>query len=69
MKQIDYKIEIHERWANEDKFSLVPQEVSYCVSVYIDGKPVADYPNIYSMERAGAIALHYETFFKYYKQN
>ena len=66
---MDYKIEIRDQWANEDKFSLVPQEVAYCVSVFIDGKLVVDYPNISSMEKAGAIALYYETFFKYYKQN
>lgn len=66
---MNYKIEIRDQWANEDKFSLVPQEVAYCVSVFIDGKLVVDYPNIYSMEKAGAIALYYETFFKYYKQS
>lgn len=66
---MDYKIEIRDQWANEDKFSLVPQEVAYCVSVYIDGKLSLDHPNIHSMEKAGAIALYYETFFKYYKQN
>jgi hypothetical protein len=66
---MDYKIEIRDQWANEDKFSLVPQEVAYVVSVYIDGKLSFDHFNISSMEKAGAIALYYETFFKYYKQN
>ena len=66
---MDYKIEIRDQWSMDDKFSLVPQEVAYCVSVYIDGNLSFDYPNIHSMEKAGAIALYYETFFKYYKQN
>ena len=66
---MDYKIEIRDQWSWEDKFSLVPQEVAYCVSVYIDGKLSFDHPNISSMEKAGAIALYYETFFKYFKQN
>ena len=64
---MDYKIEIREQWASEDKFSLVPQEVAYVVSVYINGKLSFDHPHISSMERAGQIALYYETFFKYYK--
>ena len=64
---MDYKNEIRDQWANEDKFSLVPQEVAYVVSVYINGKLSFDHPNISSMEKAGAIALYYETFFKYYK--
>ena len=66
---MDYKIEIRDQWSMENKFSLVPQEVAYIVSVYIDGKLSFDHPNIYSMERAGQIALYYETFFKYYSQN
>ena len=65
---MDYKIEIRDKWIDEDKFPFVPQVV-YCVSVYIDGKLSYDHPNISSMEKAGTIALHYETFFKYYKQN
>ena len=64
---MDCKIEIRDQWGMEDKFSLVPQEVAYIVSVFIDGKLVYDHPNISSMERAGQIALYYETFFKYYK--
>jgi hypothetical protein len=64
---MEYKIEIRDQWANEDKFSLVPQEVAYCVSVFIDGKLRFKHPNISSMEKTGAIALYYETFFKYYK--
>ena len=64
---MDYKIEIRDQWSMEDKFSLVPQEVAYIVSVFIDGKLSFDHPNIYSMEKAGQIALYYETFFKYYK--
>ena len=67
MKQIDYKIEIRDQWANEDKFPFVPKVV-YCVSVYIDGKLSHDHFNISSMEKAGEVALYYETFFKYYKQ-
>ncbi len=66
---MEYKIEIRDQWCMEDKFSLVPQEVAYIVSVFIDGKLSFDHPNISSMEKAGQIALYYETFFKYYKQN
>lgn len=66
---MEYKIEIRDQWSMGDKFSLVPQEIAYIVSVYIDGKLSFDHPNIYSMEKAGQIALYYETFFKYYKQN
>ena len=66
---MDYKIEIRDQWSMENKFSLVPQEVAYVVSVYINSKLSFDHPNISSMERAGQIALYYETFFKYYKQN
>ena len=66
---MDYKIEICDQWADEDKFSLVPQEVTYRVSVYIDGNLSFKHSNISSMEKAGAIALYYETFFKYYKEN
>ena len=66
---MEYKIEIRDQWANEDKLSLVPQEVAYIVSVFIDGKLSFNHPNISSMERAGQVALYYETFFKYYKQN
>ena len=66
---MDYKIEIRDQWSMGDMFNLVPQEVAYCVSVYIDGKLVYDHPNISSMERAGQVALFYETFFKYYKTN
>ena len=66
---MDYKIEIRDQWSMDDKFSLVPQEVAYIVSVFIDGKLSFDHPNIYSMEKAGQIALYYETFFKYFKQN
>ena len=66
---MDYKIEIRDQWSMEDKFSLVPQEVAYVVSVYINGKLNFDHPNISSMEKAGQIALYYETFFKYFKQN
>ena len=66
---MDYKIEIRDQWSMGDMFNLVPQEVAYIVSVFIDGKLAFDHPNISSMERAGAIALYYETFFKYYKQN
>ena len=66
---MDYKIEIRDQWSMEDKFSLVPQEVAYIVSVFIDGKLAYDHPNISSIERAGQVALFYETFFKYYKQN
>ena len=64
---MEYKIEIRDQWSMGDKFSLVPQEVAYIVSVYIDGKLSFDHPNISSMEKAGQIALYYETFFKYYK--
>ena len=64
---MEYKIEIRDQWSMGDKFSLVPQEVAYIVSVFIDGKLSFDHPNIYSMEKAGQIALYYETFFKYYK--
>lgn len=68
MKQIDYNIEIRGKLTDEDMFSFVPQ-VLYCVNVYINGELYYDHPNISSIEKAGAIALHYETFFKYYKQN
>lgn len=68
MKRINYKIEIRGRWEDEDKFPFVPQ-VIYCVSVYINGTLSYEHPNISSIEKAGEIALHYETFFKYYKQN
>ena len=66
---MDYKIEIRGQWSWEDNFSLVPQEVAYCVSVYINGNLSFEHPNISSMEKAGEIALNYETFFKYFKQN
>lgn len=68
MKRFNYKIEICAKLTDEDKFSFVPQVV-YCVNVYINGELYYDHPNISSMEKAGEIALHYETFFKYYKQN
>lgn len=66
---MEYKIEIRDQWANEDKFSLVPQEVAYEVIIYVNGKCLNRHSYITSMEKAGQIALNYETFFKYYKQN
>lgn len=66
---MEYKIEIRDQWANEDKFSLVPQEVAYEVSIYVNGECLSRHSYITSMEKAGQIALNYETFFKYYKQN
>lgn len=66
---MEYKIEIRDQWTNEDKFSLVPQEVAYEVIIYVNGECLNRHSYITSMEKAGAIALYYETFFKYYKQN
>lgn len=66
---MEYKIEIRDQWADEDKFSLVPQEVAYEVSIYVNGECLNRHSYITSMEKAGQIALNYETFFKYYKQN
>ena len=66
---MEYKIEIRDQWADEDKFSLVPQEVAYEVSIYVNGECLNHHSYITSMEKAGQIALNYETFFKYYKQN
>ena len=65
----DYKIEIRDQWSTEEKFSLVPQEIAYEVVVYINGEQLRCHSFITSMEKAGAIALYYETFLKYYKQN
>ena len=66
---MDYKIEIRDQWANEDKFSLVPQEVAYEVTIYVNGECLNRHSYITSMEKAGQIALNYEAFFKYFKQN
>lgn len=66
---MEYKIEIRDQWANEDKFSLVPQEVAYEVIIYVNGECLNRHSYITSMEKAGEIALYYETFFKHYKQN
>ena len=65
---MDYKIEIRDQWANEDKFSLVPQEVAYEVTIYVNGECLNRHSYITSMEKAGQIALNYEAFFKYFKQ-
>ena len=66
---MDYKIEIRDQWSMENKFSLVPQEVAYEVIVYVNGEQLSRHSYITSMEKAGEIALYYETFFKYYIQN
>lgn len=66
---MDNKIEIRDQWSMEDKFSLVPQEVAYEVIVYLNGECLNRHSYITSMEKAGEIALNYETFFKYYKTN
>lgn len=66
---MEYNIEIRDQWANEDKFSLVPQEVAYEVIIYVNGEYLNRHSYITSMEKAGQIALKYETFFKYYKEN
>ena len=66
---MEYNIEIRDRWANEDKFSLVPQEVAYEVTIYVNGECLNRHSYNTSMEKAGEIALYYETFIKYYKEN
>lgn len=65
---MDYKIEITTQWEDEEKHSLIPQEVAYKVTVYGNGNILTEKTHIPSMEKAGAIALEFETFFKYFKE-
>ena len=64
---MDYKIEITDSW--QYGHGLKPLYKLYTVTVFVDGKLYMEHPNITLVHEAGQIALYYETFFKYYKQN
>ena len=56
---VDYKIEIVTNFTGEQK--------RFVVRLLIDGENYEDF-HVDTITEAGKIALYYETFFKYYKQ-